>query len=110
MERSSDSKRRIAQAISPAETPIAGLRRLPAGSGNEGCDSTGATTDDSAIMASAKPPVKHMPTAPTPLPPHSAWTLRARARSQSTMGLDSFVAQALNSRLMQIVFSIVQST
>ena len=32
---------------------------------------TGATTEGSVIMASAKPPVKHMPTAPTPLPPHS---------------------------------------
>ena len=57
----------------------------PIGNGSEGCDSTGATTAGSVIMASAKPPVKHMPTAPTPKPPQSAWALRARARSQSTI-------------------------
>ena len=43
---------------------------------------TGATTLGSVIIARAKPPVKHMPSAPTPLPPHSPCALRARARNQ----------------------------
>ncbi len=34
------------------------------GGRHDGWDSTGATTLDSVIMASAKPPVKHMPMAP----------------------------------------------
>ena len=74
--------------------------------GMEGCDSTGATTEGSVIIARAKPPVKHMPTAPTPLPPQSAWALRARARSQSTMGLVRPLAQTLNSRRMQMALTI----
>ncbi len=37
-------------------------------------------------MARANPPVKHMPTAPTPGPPHSSCARRASARSQSTAG------------------------
>jgi len=40
-------------------------------SGSDGCESTGATTLGSVIIANAKPPVKHIPTAPTPRPPHS---------------------------------------
>jgi len=32
---------------------------------------TDATTDGSSAVASAKPPVKHIPTTPTPGPPHS---------------------------------------
>jgi hypothetical protein len=74
--------------------------------GSDGCDSTGATTDGSVIIARAKPPVKHMPTAPTPLPPHSAWTCRARAFSQSTIGLERSAAQALNSRRTHRVLAI----
>ena len=38
--------------------------------GREGWLSTGATTTSSTIMPRANPPVKHMPTAPTPGPPH----------------------------------------
>ena len=70
--------------------------------GREGWESTGATTAGSVIIARAKLPVKHMPTAPTPLPPHSAWAWAARARSQSTIGLDRSLAQTWNSRLMQM--------
>jgi hypothetical protein len=71
-----------------------------------GLDSTGATTDGSVIIARAKPPVKHMPTAPTPLPPHSAWAWRARARSQSTIGLERPSFQTLNSRRTQMFLRI----
>ena len=70
--------------------------------GWDGWDSTGATTAGSLIMAKAKPPVKHMPTAPTPLPPQSAWAWRASARSQSTIGPDPVPAQTWNSRRMQM--------
>ena len=62
----------------------------------------------SVIMARAKLPVKHMPTAPTPLPPHSAWALAARARSQSTIWLERSDDQTSNSRRMQIAFSMVR--
>ena len=51
----------------------------------------------SIIIASAKPPVKHMPTAPTPGPPHSLCTCFARARSQSVTGAVLSVASAANS-------------
>ena len=55
--------------------------------GSEGWDSTGASIAvvDAAI-ASANPPVKHMPTAPTPGPPHRSCSADARARSQSMTG------------------------
>ena len=36
--------------------------------GSDGCDSTGASRRASVAIARAKPPVKHMPTAPTPGP------------------------------------------
>ena len=64
-------------------------------------DSTGAITTSSTISASAKFPVKHIPIAPTPGPPHSEWAWRHSARSQSVIGLDSPRASTLNSRLMQ---------
>jgi hypothetical protein len=92
----------LAQASSAAEQSRPPLSR----SGKDGCDSTGATTDGSVIIARAKPPVKHMPTAPTPLPPHSAWTCRARARSQSTIGLERPSFQTVNSRRTQMFFRI----
>ena len=81
----------------------------PIAIGSDGCDSTGATTEGSVIIARAKLPVKHMPTAPTPRPPHSAWTCRASARSQSTIGLERSLAQTSNSRRMQMPFSMVPS-
>ncbi len=58
-------------------------------------------------MASAKFPVKHMPTAPTPRPPQSLCAKTASARSQSTIGLEAPVDQALNSRRTQRVLAIV---
>ena len=74
-----------------ADRRAARLPPGPIGSGSEGCDSTGATTAGSVIIARAKLPVKHMPTAPTPRPPHSACACRASARSQSTIGLERSV-------------------
>ncbi len=49
--------------------------------GNDGCDSTGARIAGSSIIDSAKLPVKHMPIAPTPLPPHCCVRVR-RERPQ----------------------------
>ena len=40
----------------------------------------------STIMASANPPVKHIPSTPTPTPPSSACSLAGRARSQVATG------------------------
>ena len=54
--------------------------------GSEGWESTGASISGSVDIASANPPVKHIPTAPTPGPPHSRWAWRASARSQSIAG------------------------
>ncbi len=48
---------------------MSALCRLPIGKGSDGWLRTGATTTSSTIIASAKPPVKHIPTAPTPGPP-----------------------------------------
>ncbi len=76
-------------------------RDLVMAKGSDGCDKTGARTGALSIMARAKLPVKHMPIAPTPRPPHSAWAWRASARNQSTIGLDSFAASTRNSLLMQ---------
>lgn len=67
--------------------------------GSDGCDSTGASIDFSSIMDSAKFPVKHMPIAPTPGPPHSACACAASARSHTVMGLDALEAKARNSAL-----------
>ena len=49
---------------------------------------------------SAKLPVKHMPIAPTPGPPHSPCASRASDRSHTVTGLDSLAANARNSALM----------
>jgi hypothetical protein len=96
-----------AQATSPGAASIPAAHFFDiAAAGNDGWDSTGATTLDSVIMASAKPPVKHIPIAPTPRPPHSACAFRASARSHSTIGLDLPVNQTLNSWWMQMADSI----
>ena len=50
-------------------------------------------------IARAKPPVKHIPTAPTPGPPHRSCSWPARARSHSITGDVRFVAHVVNSRL-----------
>jgi len=68
------------------------------GNGSDGWLSTGANIVSSTIMPSAKPPVRHIPTAPTPGPPLSRWALAARARSQATTGLVRPVAKMVNSR------------
>ena len=69
----------------------------PTAKGIDGCDSTGATTTSSTIIASANPPLKHMPTAPTPGPPTSRCNDRARARSQPMIGEVCWRAQWVNS-------------
>ena len=73
---------------------------MPTGNGIDGWLSTGATMMSSTIIASAKPPLKHMPTAPTPGPPTSWCRLRASARSQPMIGDVWFSAQWVNSREM----------
>ncbi|SHZ99804.1 Uncharacterised protein [Mycobacteroides abscessus subsp. abscessus] len=67
--------------------------------GSEGCDSTGASSLSSAAMASAYPPVKHMPMAPTPGPPLRSCSFCASARSQLITGEVFPVASTVNSRL-----------
>ena len=74
---------------------------MPTGNGSEGWATTGATTDGSTIIASANPPVKHMPSAPTPGPPSSPCSERARDRSHTAIGEVCPVAMVLNSRLTQ---------
>ena len=69
------------------------------GKGNEGWATTGAATDSSTIIASANPPVKHMPSAPTPAPPSSSWSERANERSQSATGEVAPTLSLLNSLL-----------
>ncbi len=76
---------------------MSAARFSPKGSGVDGCDSTGATMMSSTIMPSANPPVKHIPTAPTPGPPTSWCRLRASARSQTITGAVWFSASAVNS-------------
>jgi hypothetical protein len=62
---------------------------------------TGAIIRSSWAIASANPPVRHMPTAPTPGPPPSSWAIAARWRSHATIGLVVPVAQVANSRATQ---------
>ena len=52
-------------------------------------------------MARANPPVKHIPTAPTPGPPQRSCSRAARARSHEMTGDVRFDAQVVNSRLTQ---------
>jgi hypothetical protein len=76
---------------------------LPIANGNDGCESTGATITSSTIIPSAKPPEKHMPTAPMPLPPTRPCTSLANARNQPTTGEDFPIASVENSRETQIL-------
>ena len=71
------------------------------GKGSEGWLSTGANMTSSTIMARAKPPVKHMPTAPTPGPPQRSYSAAASLRSHTVIGLVFLRAKAENSREMQ---------
>jgi hypothetical protein len=70
----------------------AGAISNPSGSlsESEGWARTDASIDGSSIMVSAKLPVKHMPIAPTPRPPHSSCAVRASARSHCVTGLEAF--------------------
>ncbi len=69
-------------------------------------------------MARANPPVKHMPSAPTPGPPSSACSSRASERSQSATGevvptlslLNSLLTQTLPSALTNGTGAIVEPT
>jgi hypothetical protein len=65
--------------------------------GSDGWDSTGAATTGSTIIASAKLPVRHMPTTPTPRPPHCSCSWRARALAHSVAGEVLLRAQVANS-------------
>ena len=67
------------------------------GKGSDGWLRTGATTTLSTIMPSAKPPVKHIPTAPTPGPPQRTCSSAARARSHPITGLVLPLASTVNS-------------
>ena len=58
--------RSLTRARSASEIPMSALNFLESGKGSEGWLSTGARTTSSTIMASANPPVKHIPTTPTP--------------------------------------------
>ncbi len=55
----------------------------------------------STIIPRAKPPEKHMPTAPTPGPPTSRWRLRASARNQAITGDVCPTAHVVNSLATQ---------
>ena len=81
----------------------------PAAKGMDGWLSTGATMMSSTIIPSAKPPLKHMPTAPTPGPPTSSWRLRASARRKPMTGEVRSSAQFANS-LATHTFSMEPST
>ena len=78
--------------------PTARRRAGLTGNGNDGWLRTGANIASSTIIPSANPPVKHMPTAPTPGPPHCACASAARPRSQPITGLVRPSAKAVNSR------------
>ena len=78
---------------------------MPAGSlsGSDGCDTTGASIEGSSIIVSAKLPVKHIPIAPTPGPPHASCASFASARSHRVTGLDPAPAKARNSALVAVM-------
>ena len=90
--------RSLTRARSASEIPTSALNFFDNGKGSDGWLSTGASTMSSTIMANAKPPVKHMPTTPTPGPPHRSCSAAASLRSHTVTGLVRFNAKALNSR------------
>ncbi len=67
----------------------------------EGWLSTGAIMTGSTAMARANPPVRHIPTAPTPGPPHVVNSWLASSRRKRVMGLVFPRASVANSRLTQ---------
>ena len=80
---------------------MSALYFLERGNGSDGWLSTGARTTSSTIIANAKPPVKHMPTAPTPGPPQRSCSAAASLRSHTVIGLVFLSANAVNSRETQ---------
>ena len=80
---------------------MSALNFLESGKGSDGWLSTGASTMSSTIMARAKPPVKHMPTTPTPGPPQRSCSAAASLRSHTVIGLVRLSAKAENSRETQ---------
>ena len=90
--------RSLTRARSASLIPTARRRDAVIANGADGWLSTGASMVSSTIMPSANPPVKHMPTAPTPGPPHSAWASAASRRSHPITGLVRSSANAVNSR------------
>ena len=60
---------------------MSALYFLVSGKGSDGWLRTGASTTSSTIMARANPPVKHMPTTPTPGPPQRSCSAAASLRS-----------------------------
>ena len=90
--------RSFTRARSASLTPTARRRDRVTPNGSDGWLSTGASIVSSTIIPSAKPPVKHMPTAPTPGPPHSAWASAASRRNHPMTGLVRSSANAVNSR------------
>ncbi len=80
---------------------MSALRFFESGNGSDGWLSTGASTMSSTIIASAKPPVKHMPMTPMPGPPQRSCSARASWRSHDVTGLVFFRANQENSRETQ---------
>ena len=80
---------------------IRGERAGVTAKGALGWHSTGAATESSTIIASAKPPVKHIPSAPTPGPPSSWCSSRDNERSHPATGVVSPVRSLVNSLLTQ---------
>jgi hypothetical protein len=52
---------------------------------------TGVPVPAAAVAASARPPVRHMPTTPTPGPPEQPWAWAHRARTQSAWYMATLV-------------------
>ena len=93
--------RSFTRARSASEIPMSALYLLESGKGSDGWLRTGASTTSSTIMARAKPPVKHMPTTPTPGPPQRSCSAAASLRSHTVTGLVLLRANEENSREMQ---------
>jgi hypothetical protein len=92
---------RAATASSSAAETHGSFRRLrEIGIGVEGWLITGAITDGSTAVASAKPPVKHMPMTPTPRPGVRPARSAANALRKSAIGRCALVANARNSLAM----------
>ena len=94
---SSESTRSRTAIRSASDSPRSALRLAPTVIGSDGWLSTGASISGSVAIARANPPVKHMPTAPTPGPPWRSWHWRASARNQSMAGGVVRRAKARNS-------------